>query len=78
MSDPDKHQTNIMMSMVWECHNIDWASQSWVDPKSRVFCLEQNLRSGENVCFNAFLEQARSGMLSEDNYNFIHGLPAAP
>eukprot|EP00973_Karenia_brevis_P041663 5765220-Karenia_brevis.AAC.1 len=61
------------MAMFWEAHKIDWGLQSWNDSKSRGFCLEGNMRSGADVWCDASLEQAISGTLSEDNYNFLHG-----
>eukprot|EP00973_Karenia_brevis_P000922 127305-Karenia_brevis.AAC.1 len=61
MSKPYKHPSNIMIVMFWESHNIDWGLQAWMDSKSRVFCFERKSRSGADVWFDAFLEQARSG-----------------
>eukprot|EP00973_Karenia_brevis_P003155 436097-Karenia_brevis.AAC.1 len=34
--------------------------------------------SGADVWFDAFLKQARSGTLFEDNYKFLQGFPATP
>ena len=48
--------------------------QEWTG-KHRVWELSENLRSGEDVWFSEVLDQCRVGQLSEENYNFLHGLP---
>ena len=49
--------------------------QAW-NEKARVLELSQNIRSGDDKWFSDVLDQCRLGQLSEQNYNFLHGLPA--
>ena len=46
-----------MMAIFWEAQNVDWGLQTWTDSKSHIFCLQQNLRSGAEIWFDAFLDK---------------------
>jgi len=54
---------------------VDFALQKWSNGK-HVLELSTNIRSGEDVWWNEVLEQSRRGVLSPENYDWIHGYPA--
>ena len=63
-----------VMNMFWDKDNVN-SVQRWHCNKSRVLCLNQNRRSGEDKWFSEMLAMCRAGQLSDNQYNFLHGLP---
>ena len=41
----------------------------------RIWELSRNIRSGADEWLSTVLDECRAGTLSDDNYNFLHGLP---
>ena len=81
MSNPTRIQGSAIvdrtMTMFWLREGAlrnNWHLQEW-SGKHRVWELSENICSGEDVWFSQVLDQCRLGQLSEQNYNFLHGLP---
>ena len=66
----------VISAMFWDGAQIDWGLQCWPKSNSLVHELSQNIRSGDDKWWNQVLEEARVGALSEDNYNWLHGIPS--
>lgn len=77
-----KEQATIRLAMItfWGRGTISsaWELRPWnaAEP-SRVAELSVNQRSGADVWFSTVLDECRAGHLTEDNYNFLHGLPTS-
>ncbi len=72
-----------VMASVWcigsaaeEDTAVHFLLQEW-EPSRRVLELSTNIRSGKDRWWNEVLEQCRIGALSADNFDWIHGYPAA-
>jgi hypothetical protein len=63
-----------ILNMFWD-KDSQYSVQRWPESNKRVLCLEQNKRSGADAWFSELLTNCREGDMTEDQYNFLHGLP---
>ena len=79
MTNPENAElggAKVPMALFWDCQSISWGLQRWPGSNAYVHELSQNIRSGEGKWWNEALEQARRGAVTNESYNWLHGLPS--
>ena len=51
---------------------LSFSVQPWRE-KERIFHLHVNERSGKDLWFSSLLDSCRTGTMSEQDYNWLHG-----